>query len=420
MDSKRVSRIFQQFVLLGISGANAFAKLALAIYTARYLGLSSLGVYGLITGGTTIVPAVFGFGLTDWIGRQIVGLKTSEAIPFITSRLGLSLAMHLIVQPAIWFANFALGEPLPRYELLLVGTILMLEHLATDAHDMLVLRGRTYLAYILTFFHVGLWPLVVIAWGLLDPSTRTFEHLLLGWVGGLALGWATLLMIVAMRGYWRMMRLRMRWLLECLRRSVPFYVKDLSGVGGLYVDRYLVSYFLGLELTGVYTFFWSVSNVVHSLAFYGTVHPQIGEIVVAGRKTDPSVMKRLRQRMHVETGSWAILLAACAATTTLLLLPFVDRPLLNQNLPIFAMLLVAALIRVGADGYGIVLLGLHRDRAIAWIGISGALMSASFNLIAIPGGGLYGAATASLATAICLLSARVYLSNWSTAFRPLR
>jgi O-antigen/teichoic acid export membrane protein len=418
MDTQRFQRLVQQLVLLGISGANAFAKLALAVYVARYLGLANLGLYGLLTGGTTIVPAALGFGLTDWIGRQIVGLKTEDAIPYMTSRMSVSVAMHAIVQPSIWIANIALGTPLPQYELFLIGAILMLEHLASDAHDMLVLRGRTYLAYILTFFHVGLWPLVVIAWGLLDPSARTFHHLLLGWLGGLTMGWTVLVAVVLAGRYWRLMRIRMSLLLGCFRPSFPFYIKDLTNIGGLYIDRYLISFFLGLDLTGVYTFFWSVSNVVHSLVFYGTVHPQIAEIVAAGRGKDRDTMQRLRQRMHIETGAWALMLATCAAITVVLLLPYIGRPLLADNLPIFAMLLITALIRVGADGYSIVLLGLHRDHAIASIGIAGAILSAVLNTMLIPVGGLYGAATAALTTATCLLTARVYLSLSPSAFRP--
>jgi O-antigen/teichoic acid export membrane protein len=418
MDSRRISRLVQQMVLLGISGANAFAKLALAIYTARYLGLANLGLYGLITGGTTIVPAVFGFGLTDWIGRQLVGLKTAKAVPYAAARLSVSLSMHLIVQPTVWIVNYMLGEPLPQYELALIGAILLLEHLATDAHDLLILRRRAYLAYILTFFHVGLWPLVVIAWGLLDPSARTFDNLLLGWLGGLTLGWTTLIGFVIWNRYWRYVRLPFAWLAGCFRPSFPFYVKDLSNVGGLYIDRYLVSFFLGLELTGVYTFFWSIANVVHSLVFYGTVHPQIGEIVNAGREKDPDALTQLRRRMHIETGTWALLLAVCAAVTTIVALPIIDRPLLGQNLPVLVALLVAALVRVGADGYSIVLLSLHRDRMIAAIAICGAVLSASLNTLLIPLGGLHGAAAAALITASCLLAARVYLSVSPSAFRP--
>ena len=54
-------------------------KFLLAIYTARYLGLADLGIYGLLVGATTIVPAIAGLGMTDWIVRKIVDLPSAQA-----------------------------------------------------------------------------------------------------------------------------------------------------------------------------------------------------------------------------------------------------------------------------------------------------------------------------------------------------
>ena len=99
----------------------------------RYLGLSDLGIYGLLVGATNIVPAILGFGMTDWVMRKIVDLPSSQALPLIASRLGLTLSIHLIVQPLALAANILLGEPIPRRIAVLCGAILMLENLGTEA-----------------------------------------------------------------------------------------------------------------------------------------------------------------------------------------------------------------------------------------------------------------------------------------------
>ena len=85
-------------------------KFLLAIYTARYLSLSDLGIYGLLVGATTIVPAVFGLGMTDWVMRKIVDLPRAQALPLIASRLSLTLAIHLVVQPLAFAADILLGR----------------------------------------------------------------------------------------------------------------------------------------------------------------------------------------------------------------------------------------------------------------------------------------------------------------------
>ena len=63
-------RVLNHLTLLTMRGVSTVAKFLLAIYTARYLGLSDLGIYGLLTGATNIVPAITGLGMTPWVTRK--------------------------------------------------------------------------------------------------------------------------------------------------------------------------------------------------------------------------------------------------------------------------------------------------------------------------------------------------------------
>jgi hypothetical protein len=64
--------VLYDLALLSMRGGAALAKFLLAIYTARYLGLADLGIFGLLAGAVTIVPALVGLGMTEWIMRKIV------------------------------------------------------------------------------------------------------------------------------------------------------------------------------------------------------------------------------------------------------------------------------------------------------------------------------------------------------------
>lgn len=406
-------RWHRQIVLFGLRGASTLSKFALAIYTARYLGLADLGLYGLLVGAATIVPAALGFGLTDWIGRQIVGLKSAEAIPLVHTRLSLSFLVHLVGWPLAWGVNAALGTPVPPSLFLIVVAILLLEHLAIEAEDLLIMRGHIFFANTLIFVRAGLWPPVVIVWGLLDPAARTIEHLLFGWLGALVLLWFVLALRLFSGGRWRMLGWRWKDLLGSIRPSLPLYLKDISLVGTLHIDRFLVTAFLGLELTGVYTFFWSVTNVTHTLILYGMLHNHLGQLVAAARNEDASVLSRLERRLQIETVIWSLLLAVAAAAATYLLLPFIERPLLQEYFWVFGVIMLAALVRIAADGYGYMLLALHRDRAIAAIGMSGIVLSAILNAVLIPLMGLLGAAAAYVLTALTLFAARFHVRRRS-------
>jgi O-antigen/teichoic acid export membrane protein len=413
-----VHRLGGQLALFGLRAGTTGSKFLLALYTARYLSLSDLGVYGLLVGGTTIVPAVAGLGMTDFIVRKIVDLPAAEALPLIATRQALTLAIHLVGQPLVFLALFAFGGPVPLRFAVLAGLILLLENLGTEASDMLIARRRVFLANWLGFLRQGFWPLPVIAAGLLDERARTLDALLAGWLAALIATWLILLALLARHGRWRYVRPQWRWIRQGLRGSLMLYVKDVSGTISTFIDRFLISFFLGLELTGIYTLFWSITNVVHSLAVFSVLQTHIARLVAAGQGA-AAAFRDLERRLQIETGTWALLIAACVGAATPFLVTLLDRPLLVANLPVFWLILAATLMRIAADGYGFVIYALHLDRAIATIALAGALASATLNTVLTPLAGLWGSAAAYLLTAGGLFGARFLASRIALRARDL-
>ena len=256
-------RITSQIALLAIRTIITLSKLLLAVYTARYLGLADLGIYGLLVAGTTIVPAVAGLGMTDWIVRKVVDLPRAQALPLIAGRSTLTLSIHAIVQPLLLALDVLLGEPIQLRLAVMAGLILMLENLGSEASDLLIARRHILLSNLLTCVRMGIWPLVVVVIGLLYPQTRSLDALLLVWIAALVVNSLILLILAARKGRWRYMRPQWTTLVQQLRYSRALYLKDVSATTSIFVDRFVISTFLSLELTGVYTFYWSVANVMH-------------------------------------------------------------------------------------------------------------------------------------------------------------
>ena len=143
------------------------------------------------------------------------------------------------------------------------------------------------------------------------------------------------------------------------------YVRDLSNMVNIFSDRFIISTLLGLELTGVYTLFWSIANVIYSVVVVGLLLTQVAPLVDAAKRGYAAV-----QRGQAPDPDRARRLGACcspagAAIVTPLLLPFLNRPLLQANLAVFWIVLLAMIMRIAADGYEFALLALQRDRAIA-------------------------------------------------------
>jgi len=406
------ARIYARLVLFGLRGISTIAKFALALYVTRYLGLADLGIYGLVLAACAWSPALLGFGLTEWVARQIVLDGHVAALRKITARLSISTVAHLVFQPIFWAANFAIGAPVPMAWAWLIAPIVLLEHLFTDVHDLLTARGRVGFATALQFIRAGLWPFVVVAVGLLFPETRTLDAIFFAWLLALALASTVFFSWLAAQGAGPLLQ----WSdvsrqIASSRASVSLYLRNIASNTSLFLDRYLISLTLGLELTGVYVFFWSVANVVHGMINSIVIQPQAPRLIGSAARSDMAGFRDFERRLRWEASAWTIVMSLGVFGTILVLLPFLQRPLLDIYLPVFALLMVANWARIAADKFGYVLLALHRDRAILFASAVGAIMSAALNLILVPHFGLWGAGSAFLLTSVTVLTLGALMSR---------
>lgn len=407
----KFNKTLGQLTLFALRAGSTGSKFLLAIYTARYLSLADLGIYGLLMAATVIAPAVGGLGLTDWIMRRVVDLPLREAIPIVASRSALTLLVQLIGQPLV-FLGFALaGHPLPLSFAVLGGAIVLLETVSTEICDVMVARRHIFLAHWLGFLRQGFWPLPVIALGLLVPKARTLEMLLSIWCAALVLVWIILLLLLLQKGRWRYVRLVPRMLPVALRGSLLLYVKHVSGTVSSFADRFLISLFLGLELSGVYSLYWSMANVVHSLVVIGVLQTHVASLIEAAKERTGAGFRALERRLRREAGAWALVFALVVAIVTPFLISYLGRPLLKEHLPVLWLVLVATVLRIGADGYDYAIYAYHRDRAIATIAVGGALGSALLNVTLAPLMGLWGSALAYTFVSSALLAARYLVTR---------
>jgi O-antigen/teichoic acid export membrane protein len=206
-------------------------------------------------------------------------------------------------------------------------------------------------------------------------------------------------------------------LLQQLRGSWVLYVRDLSNMVSIFSDRFIISTVLGLELTGVYTLFWSIANVIYSVVVVGLLLTQVAPLVDAAKR-GYAQFSAVKRRIQIELAGWVLVLTAGAAIATPLLLPFLGRPLLQANLTVFWIVLFAMIMRIAADGYGFALLALQRDRAIAIVAVLSAVASATATAVMTSLMGLWGAAVAFAASATAIFIVRYCLTafnGWATS-----
>lgn len=382
-------------MIIGLRGTALVAKFALTLFIARFIGLEALGAYGLVVGLAAVIPAIASLGLINTLSRNAV-TQTLDEVTVILYRYGkLQIAIYgsaivaALLSALVWqHWLFAV----------VVVAIAFSEQINDDLFMVLTHRRHPRLANILIFVRSALWVLLFIPLALLFPALRDLSTIWCFWLcGGIA---AFACFAYATRHWpWRWPT-RQRdsdgWLIDTLRQSWVLYSINLSNIVGQYLDRYIVSLFMGLEFTGVYVLFWSIGNALCNLIITGLIQIAEPHLIIAHRERNGSYW-RLFARLLIETVGGAIVLAIGAGVLVNIALPYLDRPLATDFVPVMWLMLGGAVLRVAYEVHGVVFYSRHQDRLTLATSLLVVAVMAALNPIMLPVLSLYGAAVTFIA-----------------------
>ena len=392
---------------LTLRAAGLAMRFGLVIYLARYLGIGAVGQFGLIQGAAALAPVVLGWGVTYFLGREIVGRPPLQAGRLVRDRLLLTIA-SLTAAGAIVAALMVAGGIAVPDSLPWIATILFLETIAFDLHLALISLGRPLAANWLLFIRSGLWVLPAAGLGIAFPGLRSLDFVLLCWTLALVANFGTLLSVARDWPLAAISRHRVdtAWILARLRGSGLIYLNDLGIAGMAYLDRYVVHSRLDLHATGIFVLHWAIANAIHVLVTAATIQVSLPVLVTAYRTGGERKWRRELRDLSVRVAAIGAPLAILVYAVAVHALPPATRTALPIDAPLLALMLASTVIRLLADAlnYGLYSRGL--DRSLAWINIGGALAALLFSLMLLPRFGLLGGGLAMVLASTLLLAAR--------------
>ena len=393
---------------LTVRAAGLAMRLGLVAYLARFLGIAEVGQFGLIQGAAGLTPVVLGWGVTYFLGREVVGHAPLQAGRLVRDRLILTL-VSLTVAGAVATALILAQVIAAPSSAFWIAAILALEAIAFDLHFALINVGRPLVANFLLLLRSGLWVVPAAGLGMLFPTLRTLDFVLLCWTIFLVIHFGTLLQWF---GGWPLAAIArapidVGWVTSRIRGARLIYLNDLGVVGMAYLDRYIVHSMLDLRATGLFVLHWAIANAIHVLTTAATVQLSLPILVQAYRQGgEPQWRNELQAlaRRVLAIGAPLALLTIAVAVYCLPVLLDGDSPIDGTLL---ALMLGSVVIRLLADAFNYGLYSRGRDRALALINIGGAVFSAALSLVLLPAFGLNGVGLAMLVTSILLLAIRV-------------
>lgn len=406
----RVPRKLVALTNVLIRSATLGLRFLLSFYIIKYLGYDAAGIYGLTVGVTGITPALIGWGLNYFVAREVVGMPPSEAALRIQNRLFITIiSLTLATAAMIMFSFFTQRTSAALF--VLIAILAWLETIALDLHLPLIGLGKALEANILVFVRSAAWVPCIVGLGLAFPQLRSMEALLSAWIAANVMA---LVLLGVMARQWDVGRIfswliDFDWIVNRLRRSWHIYISDVSLVGLMYLDRYIVGFFLGLSATGIYTFFWSLSNSLQTLVSTAVVQMALPTLVKAFSSGDRTAWRDAIKVEFYKVISISVGMALVIFAASEVALRYMSMQGLSEHRGLFLLLLAASVLRACSDLGNVALLSTQKDTSYAAINIIGVFLSTGMTCLGVAFYGLSGAGVAIFATAVILLLMRIWL-----------
>jgi hypothetical protein len=246
----------KQLLHFAIQGANILGKFLLMIGMARYLTLKELGLYATVIAAFGILQPLMNLQFGRYTYRQCASATPPEVVGYVRHYLLLLLCMLCVGAPLM---GMYVGASLEASHVAWIVALLVANVLAMEFSNLLMVRQYST-RYMLSVFIgqsgwiyllLGLWAMELRAPSLLDIwQFWTYSAL------------ASLALSIAVVRHYPWISTHWHWLWGWLKKGLALSPVNLTallcGIGILNSSIFFVEYLHGLEVAGIYGFFFAV------------------------------------------------------------------------------------------------------------------------------------------------------------------
>lgn len=389
--------LITSFIFVVMRASTIASKFGLAIFIGRYLDLSSLGLYGLAAGAVAIGPVVISMGMVHSIMREAVTLNAGQLTNNLRHYWCFTTATYALMLVSAVLVTVAFGLP-ELWSLVIV--IMLFEHIGNDVFQLLSNLERPVLANTNAFLRGAAWILVYIPIAIWEPAFRSITVLFEFWLAGSVA--ALLVFVWATRSWpWKrafLLPFEPAWITAKIKSAFILYISDLSFIASQYLDRYLVTLFLGLRLAGVYFLYWSAANAVSTFVSIAVFQIQRPRLIKAYHDSGTPTHRQLSTSFMRTTILATVAFSTATGCAFYILLPYLKQPAVADYLAAFWLIMAGMALRNIADFGSMALFTSHRDRVMTLTNVSAAVVLTVAQGLLLPAAGLYGAGAAILLT----------------------
>jgi O-antigen/teichoic acid export membrane protein len=386
------SRSLKHAVNVALRFASLVAKLGLALYMGRYFGLEDMGVYGLVFGAVMILSGALGLRLDYIVARDLVGSTPADTLGIMRDQTVFLLLNHFLLALAMLAFSLMAYAGMEAKILIFIFALSVVENFASAIHVNMTSLGRPVLANLLFFVRAASWVFPVVVLGILDPAYRTVNVVLEWWIFGVlgSLGLALwFLRHLPWPNVWHH-PIRWEWIKAGVRKSSLIWLGTIGLAAGMYVDRFVVMEFLGLDYVGIATFYFSFTTALLTLVDSGVLAFAYPRLIKLHRQGDRRAFRHEAGKAGLHTALFATVLVVGIGIGVPLIGYIFHRPEFVRETKTLWLMLAGTWLRANAESLYYVLFARGQDKAI-WLGNLLFLIPAfGFNIVLVPYLGLPG------------------------------
>ncbi len=388
-------------VFLRIGGIGS--KFIILTLMSKYFNVNVFGNYGLITSLITILIFALGLDFYNFSIRDILNTnKAQEVVNKVISSLLLYVVIYVVFS-FIAYSVFNNVSYLKPFVFLVIG-LSITEHFSQETYRLLIGFKKVLFANVLLFTRTMGWSIIIVFY-YFNNITITINSILSLWLAANTLTIIIVLIYAFYKNYNKILKgkLIVNWVKKGLRISSIFLIATISLKMMEYANRFIVDFFMGEKLAGIFLFYSNISMLITVYVNTIVISFELPELISS--TNSPTIFKLLKKFKKS-------LLTHVIISSVFLLI--IIKPLLFWQNKIefetYLPLIFFMIIGTGLMNYSLIyhfkLYIFHKDKSLLKVMVVSALLSLILTIMFTFFFGVYGTASAFLISCIILFFMR--------------
>lgn len=392
-------------------GITLLSKFIFILFLGKYsVDETNLGVFGIFSTTVALLIYMVGFDFYVYNTREIL-LNTDNYIHKLKNQLVFHLIAYLLIIPAAIFCIYKFDFVSIEYLWLLL-ILLISEHLGQELYRLFTTLEKSVIANSILFIRSGVWVWYILFDFFVLENEIVLKKYITIWA---IFSWLSFFIFTIFLFKTSKIKFRnyslpdWRWIGTGIKTSSVFFVGSLSFLVIQFSDRFMIDYFYGKKLVGVYTAYAQFINAIDVFTFSAITMVAYPKLIKSF--TTPLKYNANKRKFSKELIFLTIALILIVSIVAPIIFKVLDKKMIEDEINTFYILLGGVFLQITSNIFHYDLYVKKKDSIILCVAIIGMVVNVGLNLILIPKYNIFGAAIATLISFFMIFLLKFYFST---------